>query len=103
MFVVQGLITAVVGILTYWWIVDFPENAEKSFCFLDKADLQLAVARIQRDRGDVRPNPFTWSEIFKHFLDPKIYGFSALFFLLNLVSTGECPFKAFFSAFLSTV
>ena len=94
MFVVQGLITSVIGILTYWWIVDFPENAGKSFLFLDKAQTQLAVARIQTDRGDVQPKPFTWSEIFRHFLDPKIYGFAALFFCLNLVSTGEYHINA---------
>lgn len=40
------------------------------------------MLRIQKDRGDVIPAPFTWSEVLKHFLDPKIYGFAAQFFLL---------------------
>ena len=40
------------------------------------------AARIERDRADLIPSPFTWSEIFRHFLDPKLYGFSALLFIL---------------------
>lgn len=87
MYVVQGLCACIVGIATYWWIVDFPEQSQDSFQFLDEAERKLAVARIQQDRGDVIPTPFSWSEILKHFLDLKVYGFAATFFLLNLVST----------------
>ncbi|KAL9101140.1 MAG: hypothetical protein Q9163_003565 [Psora crenata] len=92
MYVVQGLITCAVGIATYWWIVDFPENAEKSFFFLSRTETKLAVARIQRDRGDVIPTPFAWAEIGKHFFDPKIYAFAVCFFLLNLVTTALAYF-----------
>ena len=87
MFIVQGLMACVIGIATYWWIVDFPENAQDSFFFLDEEETKIAVARIQQDRGDVIPTPFSWLEVLKHFLDLKIYGFAASFFLLNLVST----------------
>ncbi|KAL9636187.1 MAG: hypothetical protein Q9164_002977 [Protoblastenia rupestris] len=87
MYVVQGLIACVIGIMTYWWMVDFPENAQKSYYFLDEEGTKIAVTRIQRDRADVIPTPFSWAEVLKHFLDPKIYGFAAMFFLLNLVST----------------
>lgn len=41
----------------------------------------------RQDRGDVVPTPFSWPEVLKHFLDLKVYGFAATFFLLNLVST----------------
>ena len=87
MFIVQGLVACLIGIATYWWIVDFPENAQGSFYFLDEAETKMAVARIQHDRGDVIPTPFSWPEVLKHFLDLKIFGFAATFFLLNLVST----------------
>lgn len=75
-------ITCVIGIATYFWIIDFPENAQRSFYFLNNEETLVAVRRIQEDRGDVRPAPFTIAEIAKHFLDPKIYGFAASFFLL---------------------
>lgn len=75
-------ITCVIGLATYFWIVDFPENADRSFYFLSKAERDIAVRRIQEDRGDVKPAPFSVAEIARHFLDPKIYGFAASFFLL---------------------
>ncbi|KAL1963858.1 hypothetical protein VTN77DRAFT_7790 [Rasamsonia byssochlamydoides] len=87
MFIVQGLITCVIGIITYWWMVDFPEKARDSFWFLSEEEIEIATQRIQADRDDVVVDPFAWSKVLVHFLDPKLYGFSCLFFLLNLVST----------------
>lgn len=87
MFLVQGLVACVIGVATYWWIVDFPERSDQSFLFLSKDEAHVAASRIQRDRGDVIPAPFSWTEVLRHFLDPKIYGFAASFFLLNLMST----------------
>ena len=87
MYVVQGLAACVIGISSYWWIVDFPENAQQSFRFLNEEETEFAVKRIQQDRGDVVPTPFSWPEVLRHFLDLKVYGFAVTFFLLNLVST----------------
>lgn len=87
MFLVQGLISCIIGIATYFWMVDFPENAHKSLYFLSKEEQKLAVSRIQADRRDVETEPFTWTNVFKHAADMKVYGFACLFFLLNLVST----------------
>lgn len=87
MFVVQGSITAFIGILTYWWMVDFPEHAHKSFYFLTPHESSIASSRIEKDRGDVQPDPFTWSKVLIHATDVKVYGFCTLYFLQNLVST----------------
>jgi sugar phosphate permease len=87
MFLVQGLIACIIGIATYFWMVDFPEQAQNSLWFLTPEEQKLAVARIQADRKDVQPDPFAWSKVLIHATDPKIYGFAVLFFLLNLVST----------------
>lgn len=70
------------GIIAYWWMVDFPENAHRSFRFLNKNETDLAVARIQKDRGDVELTPFSCTEVLRNFLDPKIYAFAVMFFLL---------------------
>lgn len=87
MFLVQGAVACAVGLATYFWMVDFPENAHRSRCFLSAAEQRLAVARIQDDRPDVAAAPFRWSEVLRHAADAKVYGFATLFFLLNLVST----------------
>lgn len=92
MYLVQGLITCVLGVFTYWWIVDFPENAHHSFCFLSEREASVAARRIQNDRADLVPEPFSWGALLANFADPKIYGFACMFFLLNLVSTSMSYF-----------
>lgn len=87
MFVVQGSITAFIGIITFWWMVDFPENAHRSFMFLSEEESEIAASRIEKDRGDVEPEPFSWAKVLVHAKDPKVYGFCTMYFLQNLVST----------------
>ncbi|KIV95563.1 hypothetical protein PV10_03200 [Exophiala mesophila] len=88
MYLVQGSITITLGILTYFWMVDFPDQAEHSFRFITLEEKTLAISRINNDRRDgSKPEPFKLKAIMLPFLDPKLYAFSTLFFLLNLVST----------------
>ncbi|KAK0974162.1 hypothetical protein LTR54_017153, partial [Friedmanniomyces endolithicus] len=87
MFLVQGFITIVLGILTYFWMVDFPDQAHNTPWFLTEEEQKLAVSRIQLDRKDAEADPFAWPKVFEHAKDPKVYGFACMFFLLNLVST----------------
>jgi MFS family permease len=92
MFIVQGAIAAFFGFVTYWWMVDFPENAHRSFFFLTPEESQVMAARIEKDRGDVKPDPFSWPKVLKHAKDPKVYGFCVMYFLQNLVSTSMSYF-----------
>ena len=88
MYLVQGSVTIFLGIITYFWMVDFPDRCEESFHFLSEDEKYLALSRIDDDRRDAgKPEPFSWPVVLVHFLDPKLYVFSVLFFLLNLVST----------------
>ncbi|PWY89350.1 MFS general substrate transporter [Aspergillus heteromorphus CBS 117.55] len=87
MYLIQGLITCVLGLATYWWIVDFPENAHHSFRFLSEREARIAAQRIRADRDDVLPEPFSWRQALAPFADLKLYGFACMYFLLNLVST----------------
>ena len=92
MFVVQGATTAFLGVLTYWWMIDFPETAHTSFHFLTESESRTASLRIQHDRGDSKADPFTWKKVLIHAKDIKIYGFCTLYFLQNLVSTSMSYF-----------
>lgn len=89
MFLVQGTITIFLGAVTYVWMVDFPENSQDSVYFLTRQETALAVSRINADRSDGGPPaPFELrTSVLQHFLDPKLYAFGLLFFLLNIVST----------------
>ncbi|KAL9090781.1 MAG: hypothetical protein Q9159_001837 [Coniocarpon cinnabarinum] len=87
MFLVQGACAMFIGLVTYFWIVDFPEYAERSFRFLTSEEQALAIQRIEEDRSDVQAAPFHWNEVLRHTSSLKIYGFGVMFFLLNIVST----------------
>jgi MFS family permease len=92
MFLVQGLITCVLGGITYFWMVDFPENAHHSFWFLTRKESEIMSSRIHRDRGDVHAEKFKWSKVLVHASDLKVWGFCCMYFLLNLVSTSMSYF-----------
>ncbi|KAK4658886.1 hypothetical protein QC762_0003120 [Podospora pseudocomata] len=92
MFVVQGVCTCVIGIVTYWWMVDFPENSDRSFRFLTREEADIVASRIEKDRGDVIPQKFSIVEVLKHAKDLKIWAFACLFFMQNIVSTALAYF-----------
>lgn len=93
MYVVQGSITILLGLVTYFWIPHFPENATKTVAFLKPEELDHVLEHIDRDRHDAgKPEEFTLKAILVPFLDPKLYVFAVLFFLLNLVTTALAYF-----------
>lgn len=102
MYIVQGSITIILGLITYFWMVDFPEHSHRSFRFLTLEESRLAIDRINADRKDAgtiddtsrsKPNdPFALHKVLSPFLDPKLYVFSILLFLLNMTSTSLAYF-----------
>jgi sugar phosphate permease len=92
MFVVQGLCTCVIGIVTYWWMVDFPENSHESFRFLTADEASIVSKLIQTDRGDLVAQDFSLGKVLVHAKDPKVWAFGSLFFMQNIVSTALAYF-----------
>ncbi|KAK3329925.1 MFS general substrate transporter [Apodospora peruviana] len=92
MFIVQGLCTCIIGIATYWWMVDFPENSFKSFKFMTPAEASIVSRRIMTDRDDLRAKPFSLGKVLVHAKDPKVWAFACLFFLQNIVTTALAYF-----------
>ncbi|KAI9669071.1 MAG: hypothetical protein M1831_000663 [Alyxoria varia] len=92
MFLVQGAITCVLGIITWFWMVDFPEYADRSIKFLSTEETACLVRTINKDRNDVEATSFTWRKLLKNWDDPKIYLFSCMWFIQNTVSTAVSYF-----------
>jgi MFS family permease len=80
-FILQGVVTIVLGLVAFLFIVDFPEKANKSFGFkfLNQKEVDFVVARIEKDRHDAIPEPFKLSTYLKCGADWKVWGFAALF------------------------
>ncbi|KAK3933939.1 MFS transporter [Diplogelasinospora grovesii] len=92
MFIVQGVCTCVLGMATYWWMVDFPERSHKSFWFLTPAESEIVTRRIDKDRGDAFLSQFALQKVLIHAMDPKVWAFACLFFMQNIVSTALAYF-----------
>lgn len=53
-FIIEGLITCLLGIGGYWLLVDFPDSKRASWNFLNEKERSFIVARVQADRGDAQ-------------------------------------------------
>lgn len=61
--------------------MDFPENAPKSWNFLNEAEAAFVVARIEHDRSDAFAEPFSVRSYFRNALDSKVWAFAMLYML----------------------
>jgi hypothetical protein len=64
------------GIVGYWALVDFPDKAHTSWHFLNEREAKFIIERVNKDRGDARPEPFNWKKFLRGGADIKIWGFA---------------------------
>lgn len=88
----EGIITIAFGVAAYFLIVDFPEDAHKSFKFLKDDEIKVVIDRINRDRADVETPPFHLGSYLKNGLDWKIWFFAANFGLTSVVTYAAAYF-----------
>ncbi|GAA5999144.1 uncharacterized protein JCM10292_001621 [Rhodotorula paludigena] len=74
-FIIFAAMTIGLALISWFLIVDFPDRAK----FLSEDERRAAVDRIQRERGDALPDQLTAAKVFKHMIDPKIWGFGICF------------------------
>ncbi|KAJ5500781.1 hypothetical protein N7453_009832 [Penicillium expansum] len=79
-FIMEGVLSCVVGLLTLFFLVDFPDRAYKSWRFLSEKECAFIVRRINRDRADGDAEPFSMKRFLAPSLDLKIWGFAMIFF-----------------------
>lgn len=89
-FILQGLLTVIVGFIGWYFIVDFPELAAGKSVFgkhfLSEKEAAFIVATIEKDRHDAIPEQFNIGKYMKNAADLKIWGFAALFGLTTTVT-----------------
>lgn len=74
--------TVALGIVTKWWLVDWPETAK----FLTEDERALLIARLSADTGDAVMNRMDKRAAKRIFSDPKIYLGTLMYF--GIVNTG---------------
>ncbi|KAF2205344.1 MFS general substrate transporter [Delitschia confertaspora ATCC 74209] len=78
-FIIEGVLTCVLGIGAYWALVDFPDKAHKSWRFLTEREAKFIIDRVDRDRGDAKPESFNAGKFFRAGLDIKIWAYALIF------------------------
>ena len=85
-FIIEGLITIVIGLAAFLLIVDFPEKASKSWRFLNEEEAKIVCDRIARDRADVVLTPFKLSGYLGNALDWKIWCYATNFGVIAIAN-----------------
>ncbi|TFK29439.1 MFS general substrate transporter [Coprinopsis marcescibilis] len=74
-FILEGIVTILLGILAWLFVPDFPDKSR----FLNPEQRTMILARIEADRSDSVPDPMTWSKFFNAFFDPFTWSFAIMF------------------------
>ncbi|KAJ3565563.1 hypothetical protein NP233_g7554 [Leucocoprinus birnbaumii] len=75
-FIIEGAITIFFGLVSWFFIPDFPDRNG----FLTKEETKLVLERVERDRGDSVPDELTCSKIAVHLRDWKMWAFGLMYF-----------------------
>ena len=89
-FILQGIITVVIGLIGWYFIVDFPELAAKPSKtqkkFLEQDEVDFIVARIEQDRHDVVAEEFNLKKYLAGAMDLKVWGFALIFMFTTTIT-----------------
>jgi len=79
-FIIEGILTVVLGIIAWFAIIDFPDKVlANNDGFLTAEEVEIIKARIDRDRDDSMADPLTWGKVGKHLSDFKLWAFALMF------------------------
>ncbi|RDB25088.1 hypothetical protein Hypma_007608 [Hypsizygus marmoreus] len=87
-FIIEGAITLFLGILSWLFIPDFPDQNT----FLTPAQTALVLKRIEDDRGDSIPDKITKEKVFQHLGDWTLWAYGTMFMCSTLPAYAQAYF-----------
>jgi MFS family permease len=79
-FIMEGIISSLIGIASYWLLIDFPDKALESWRPVSEAERDFMIARVHADRADELVLSFSYKRFLSPALDWKIWCFALLNF-----------------------
>ncbi|THV07805.1 MFS general substrate transporter [Dendrothele bispora CBS 962.96] len=79
-FIIEGLVTVVVSLFAYFFIVNYPSTAS----FLTQKERSIVENRLAADSDAMAPEPFNWQSVSKCLKDPKCWLYGLAFHTLSL-------------------
>lgn len=85
-FIIEGILSCLIALVSYFYLVGFPEEAYLSWKFLSKEECDFVLRRLDRDRADAITEPFSLRAFFEPAKDWKIWVFAFIGFCITTVS-----------------
>lgn len=85
-FIIEGLLSCLVGIAGYWLLVDFPDSKRVSWRFLGERERAWIIRKVDADRGDAQISDFNMLKYMRAGLDWKIWAYAMIFFNTTTVT-----------------
>ncbi|KAG2006994.1 high-affinity nicotinic acid transporter, variant 2 [Coprinopsis cinerea AmutBmut pab1-1] len=73
-FIVEGILTVVLGVLTFFFIPGFPDENK----FLNAEQTAFVIKRINEDRGDALPDAITVRQVAVHLRDWTLWAYGII-------------------------
>ena len=77
-YIIEGVITAVLGIIAYFYLVDFPQSRKTRF--LSETEKAFVNERLSWDRGVNEAHKVTWQSIREDLKDWKVWACAWIYF-----------------------
>jgi hypothetical protein len=84
LFVIEGAITSLLGLIAFWLLVDFPQSKKNKFLIVEEKE--LVIARIAADRGTHGVHKVTWRSAGRDLCDWKIWACTYLYMAATIGS-----------------
>ncbi|KAF9451529.1 MFS general substrate transporter [Macrolepiota fuliginosa MF-IS2] len=79
-FIVEGAITILFGLVSWFFIPDFPDQNK----FLTEEETKVVLERVEQDRGDSIPDELTVGKVLQHLGDWKMWAFAMMYFCATI-------------------
>lgn len=90
-FIMEGLLTLVVGVWGYFFLVGFPDATKPSGSFLSQRELSWVLERVNADRGDTDLHALGLRTSLRAAQDFKVWAFGLISFNNAVVNFGLSP------------
>ncbi|KAF1985521.1 MFS general substrate transporter [Aulographum hederae CBS 113979] len=79
-FIMEGILTCIIGISGFILLVGFPDDAKRSWRFLNDRETKFIIDRVNADRGDAHTEPFNLKKFISGGNDLKVWLFALIYF-----------------------
>ncbi len=85
--IIEGVITCVIGVILFVFVVDFPDRCKTDMAipFLKPHEVDYVCARLNQDRDDVKPTKFSLKTYLANTADPLVWAYCLTFLCTSLI------------------